>query len=251
MNNIFSPELLNKKIAFVTGASRGIGAAIAKSLIEAGAFVIGSATTMDGAKSITKMLDGRGRGIVLDVMDEQSIQSAIKNILENEGTIHILINNAGITRDGLLMRMKNDDWDAVINANLNGVFKLCKLCVKPMMKQKYGRIINISSVVGLMGNPGQANYAAAKAGIIGFSKSLAREVGTRNITVNIIAPGFIQTDMTNKLTPDQAEKMLANVPLNRFGETQEIAASVVFLASDSAAYITGETININGGMLMI
>ena len=206
---------------------------------------------MDGAKSITKMLDGRGRGIVLDVMDEQSIQSAIKNILENEGTIHILINNAGITRDGLLMRMKNDDWDAVINANLNGVFKLCKLCVKPMMKQKYGRIINISSVVGLMGNPGQANYAAAKAGIIGFSKSLAREVGTRNITVNIIAPGFIQTDMTNKLTPDQAEKMLANVPLNIFGETQEIAASVVFLASDSAAYITGETININGGMLMI
>jgi 3-oxoacyl-[acyl-carrier protein] reductase len=184
-------------------------------------------------------------------MDEQSIQLAIKNILENEGTIHILINNAGITRDGLLMRMKNDDWDAVINANLNGVFKLCKLCVKPMMKQKYGRIINISSVVGLMGNPGQANYAAAKAGIIGFSKSLAREVGTRNITVNIIAPGFIQTDMTNKLTPDQAEKMLANVPLNRFGETQEIAASVVFLASDSAAYITGETININGGMLMI
>jgi 3-oxoacyl-[acyl-carrier protein] reductase len=251
MNNIFSPELLNKKIAFVTGASRGIGAAIAKSLVEAGAFVIGSATTMDGAKSITKKLDGRGRGIVLDVMDEQSIQSAIKNILENEGTIHILINNAGITRDGLLMRMKNDDWDAVINANLNGVFKLCKLCVKPMMKQKYGRIINISSVVGLMGNPGQANYAAAKAGIIGFSKSLAREVGTRNITVNIIAPGFIQTDMTNKLTPDQAEKMLANVPLNRFGETQEIAASVVFLASDSAAYITGETININGGMLMI
>ena len=250
MSNIFSPNLLNDKIAFVTGASRGIGAAIAKSCIDAGAFVIGSATTEDGAKRITTMLAGKGRGVILDVTDGQSIDSAIKDILGNEGTIHILINNAGITKDNLLMRMKDDDWNAVINANLNGVFKLCKLCVKPMMKQRYGRIINVSSVVGLMGNPGQANYAAAKAGVIGFSKSLAREVGTRNITVNIIAPGFIQTDMTNKLTPDQTEKMLANVPLNRFGETEEIAASVIFLASDSAAYITGETININGGMLM-
>jgi len=250
MSNIFSPTLLNNKVAFVTGASRGIGAAIAKSLTQAGAFVVGSATTEAGATLITTNLDGKGRGIVLDVTDSLSITAAISDILSKEETIHILINNAGVTKDNLLMRMKDDDWDTVINANLNGIFRLCKLSLKTMMKQRYGRIINISSVVGLMGNAGQTNYAAAKAGVIGFSKSLAREVGSRNITVNVVAPGFIQTDMTKNLTTEQTEKMLAQVPLGRLGKTDEIAASVVFLASDSAAYISGETININGGMLM-
>jgi 3-oxoacyl-[acyl-carrier protein] reductase len=250
MSNIFSPTILNNKIAFVTGATRGIGAAIAKSLAQAGAFVVGSATTENGAKQITTMLGGKGRGVILDVTDNDSMTSSISDILSKEGTIHILVNNAGIAKDNLLIRMKDDDWDTVINANLNGIFKLCKLSLKTMMKQRHGRIINISSVVGLMGNAGQTNYAAAKAGVIGLSKSLAREVGSRNITVNVVAPGFIKTDMTKNLTFNQTEKMLAQVPLGRLGETDEIAASVVFLASDSAAYISGETININGGMLM-
>ena len=250
MSNIFSPTLLNNKVAFVTGATRGIGAAIAKSLAQAGAFVVGSATTEHGAKQITTMLGEKGRGVILDVTDNDSMTSTISDILSKEGTIHILVNNAGITKDNLLMRMKDDDWDAVINANLNAIFRLCKLSLKTMIKQRHGRIINISSVVGLMGNAGQTNYAAAKAGVIGFSKSLAREVGSRNITVNVVAPGFIKTDMTKNLTSNQTEKMLAQVPLGRLGETDEIAASVVFLASDSAAYISGETININGGMLM-
>jgi 3-oxoacyl-[acyl-carrier protein] reductase len=196
------------------------------------------------------MLGGKGRGVILDVTDNDSMTSTISDILSKEGTIHILVNNAGITKDNLLMRMKDDDWDTVINANLNGIFRLCKLSLKTMIKQRHGRIINISSVVGLMGNAGQTNYAAAKAGVIGFSKSLAREVGSRNITVNVVAPGFIKTEMTKNLTSNQTEKMLAQVPLGRLGETDEIAASVVFLASDSAAYISGETININGGMLM-
>ena len=250
MTNIFVSNVLESKVALVTGASRGIGAAIASALTEAGAKVIGTATTVKGADQISENLKNKGRGAVLDITNTESSIALISDILAKEEGLDIVINNAGITNDNLLARMKESAWDDVINANLNGTYRICKHVLKTMMKQRYGRIINISSVVGLTGNPGQTNYAASKAGVIGFTKSLAKEVGSRNITANVIAPGFIQTDMTDALTTEQVDKMLSQVPLKRLGEAQEIGALVVYLASDSASYITGETININGGMLM-
>jgi 3-oxoacyl-[acyl-carrier protein] reductase len=250
MTGLISHETLNGQVALVTGASRGIGAAIAATLASAGAIVIGTATTEDGAAAITASLGGDHRGAVLDITSDESVQALLGNVQGNEGAPTIVINNAGITRDSLLLRMKADDWDSVLSTNLSGVYRVCKACLRGMMKARHGRIISIASVVGIMGNPGQANYAAAKAGIIGFSKSLAREVGSRNITVNVVAPGFIDTDMTRVLSEDQRKAMLVQVPLGRLGDSREIAAAVAFLASDAAAYITGETLHVNGGMLM-
>jgi len=250
MTSSFSNDALQGEIALVTGASRGIGAAIATALAAAGATVVGTATTEGGAAAISESLGANGRGVVLNIADGDSVQAAIKNIQAEEGSPTILVNNAGITRDNLLMRMKDDEWDDVITTNLSGVFKVSKACMRGMMKAKKGRIVNIASVIGIMGNAGQANYAAAKAGIIGFSKSLAREIGSRNITVNVVAPGFIDTDMTRVLPADQKAAMLTRIPLNRLGEGKEIADAVVFLASPAGAYITGETLHVNGGMLM-
>jgi 3-oxoacyl-[acyl-carrier protein] reductase len=250
MTSSFSKNALQAEIALVTGASRGIGAAIAAALVGAGATVVGTATSEAGAAAISDSLGANGRGVVLNIADDDSVQAAIKNIQAEEGSPTILVNNAGITRDNLLMRMKNDEWDDVIATNLSGAFKVSKACMRGMMKAKKGRIVNIASVIGIMGNAGQANYAAAKAGIIGFSKSLAREIGSRNITVNVVAPGFIDTDMTRVLPEDQKAAMLTQIPLNRLGEGKEIADAVVFLASPAGAYITGETIHVNGGMLM-
>ena len=241
---------LNGQVALVTGASRGIGAAIAETLAAAGATVIGTATSDKGAQQITQTLGTSGRGAVLDIASEDSVTALISDIQATEGSPTIVVNNAGITRDNLLLRMKADEWDSVLSTNLSGAFRVCKATLRGMMKAKGGRIINIASVIGLMGNPGQANYAAAKAGIIGFSKSLAREVGSRNITVNVVAPGFIDTDMTRVLAEEQRAAMLGQVPLGRLGDAQDIANAVVFLASDAAAYITGETLHVNGGMLM-
>lgn len=250
MTGLVSHETLNGQVALVTGASRGIGAAIAATLASAGAIVIGTATTEDGAAAITASLGGDHRGAVLDITSDESVQALLGDVQGNEGAPTIVINNAGITRDSLLLRMKAEDWDSVLSTNLSGVYRVCKACLRGMMKARHGRIISIASVVGIMGNPGQANYAAAKAGIIGFSKSLAREVGSRNITVNVVAPGFIDTDMTRVLSEDQRTAMLLQVPLGRLGDSREIAAAVAFLASDAAAYITGETLHVNGGMLM-
>ena len=250
MTSSFSNDALQGEIALVTGASRGIGAAIAAALAAAGATVVGTATSEAGAAAISESLGNSGRGVVLNIADDDSVQAAIKELQAAEGSPTILINNAGITRDNLLMRMKNDEWDDVIATNLSGAFKVSKACLRGMMKAKKGRIVNIASVIGIMGNAGQANYAAAKAGIIGFSKSLAREIGSRNITVNVVAPGFIDTDMTRGLPEDQKTAMLTQIPLNRLGEGKEIADAVVFLTSPAAAYITGETIHVNGGMLM-
>jgi len=245
-----SNDKLSGQVALVTGASRGIGAAIAATLAAAGATVVGTATSDAGAAAITKTLGPGHRGAVLDIASADSVQALIADIQANEGAPTIVINNAGITRDNLLLRMKAEDWDSVLSTNLSGVYRVCKACLRGMMKARHGRIVNIASVVGIMGNPGQANYAAAKAGIIGFSKSLAREVGSRNITVNVVAPGFIDTDMTRALTDEQRDAMLVQVPLGRLGDAGEIAAAVAFLASDAAAYITGETLHVNGGMLM-
>lgn len=250
MTGLDSNETLNGQVALVTGASRGIGAAIAATLATAGATVIGTATTEAGAAAITATLGGNHRGAVLDIASNESVQALLSDVQGNEGAPTIVINNAGITRDSLLLRMKAEDWDSVLSTNLSGVYRVCKACLRGMMKARHGRIISIASVVGIMGNPGQANYAAAKAGIIGFSKSLAREVGSRKITVNVIAPGFIDTDMTRVLSEDQRNAMLVSVPLGRLGDSREIAAAVAFLASDAAAYITGETLHVNGGMLM-
>ena len=250
MSSLFNATSLDGEVALVTGASRGIGAAIAAALADAGATVIGTATSDGGAASIGEALGGRGRGVVLNIADADSVDAALKDIQSNEGAPTILVNNAGITRDNLLMRMKADEWDDVISTNLSGVYRLCKGCLRGMMKAKKGRIINIASVIGIMGNAGQSNYAAAKAGIIGFSKSLAREIGSRNITVNVVAPGFIDTDMTRVLPEDQRNAMLAQVPLGRLGESDDIANAVLFLASGAAAYVTGETLHVNGGMLM-
>ena len=241
---------LKEQVALVTGASRGIGAAIAESLAAAGATVVGTATSDNGAEQITKSLESAGRGAVLDIASDESVSALISDIQANEGSPTIVVNNAGITRDNLLLRMKPEEWDSVLSTNLSGVFRVCKATLRGMMKAKGGRIINIASVIGLMGNPGQANYAASKAGIIGFSKSLAREVGSRNITVNVVAPGIIDTDMTRVLPAQQRTAMLGQVPLGRLGDAQDIANAVVFLASDAAAYITGETLHVNGGMLM-
>ena len=242
---------LSGKIALVTGASRGIGRAIAEKLVACGATVIGTATTEKGAEAISQYLDKNGKGLALNVTDEASIESVISTVKAEFGDIDILINNAGITRDNLLMRMKEDEWQDILDTNLTSVFRLSKALMRTMMKKRYGRIITIGSVVGTMGNAGQANYAAAKAGLIGFSKSLAREVASRGITVNVVAPGFIATDMTAALTDEQKALTLAQVPVGRLGQPTEIANAVAFLASDEASYITGETLHVNGGMYMV
>lgn len=242
---------LDGKIALVTGASRGIGRAIAERLVSDGAIVIGTATSQKGADAISEYLGKKGKGISLNVTDSASIEIALNTIRTEFGEIDILINNAGITRDNLLMRMKDDEWQEIIDTNLTSIFRLSKAVMRAMMKKRYGRIITIGSVVGTMGNAGQTNYAAAKAGIIGFSKSLAREVASRGITVNVIAPGFIETDMTRALTDEQRSGILSSVPANRLGEAKEIASAAAFLASDEAGYITGETLNVNGGMYML
>lgn len=243
--------MLNGQVALVTGASRGIGAAIAARLAADGARVVGTATTQDGAARITEALGAHGgRGAVLDVTVQASIDALIADVEGREGAVGILCNNAGITRDTLLLRMKADDWDLVLQTNLAAVFRLSKAVLRGMMKARRGRIVSIASIVGLIGNAGQANYAAAKAGMIGFSKSLAREVGSRGITVNVIAPGFIDTDMTRGLSDGQKEALYAQIPLTRLGQPADIAAAVAFLASDEASYITGETLHVNGGMHM-
>jgi 3-oxoacyl-[acyl-carrier protein] reductase len=243
--------MLNDAVALVTGATRGIGAAIADRLANDGARVIGTATTADGAAHITESLRGRGgRGVMLDVTSPESIEAVIADIDATEGAIGILCNNAGITRDMLLLRMKQDDWDSVLQTNLASVFRLSKAVLRGMMKARKGRIISIASVVGLTGNAGQANYAAAKAGMIGFTKSLAREVGSRGITANVVAPGFIDTDMTRALNETQRETLNGQIPLARLGLPSDIAAAVAFLASADASYITGETLHVNGGMYM-
>lgn len=244
---------LSGEIALVTGASRGIGAAIADALGRAGATVLGTATTETGAAAITARFGGlgiAGRGLVLDAASAGSVSAAQKDIEAREGAITVLVNNAGITRDNLLLRMKDEEWDAVIATNLSSVFLTSKAFVRGMLKQRHGRIINISSVIGAMGNAGQANYAAAKAGITGFSKSLAREVGSRGITVNVVAPGFIQTDMTDAMPAEQRDKLAAQIPLQRLGTVGDVAGIVLVLASRAGAYVTGETIHVNGGLLM-
>lgn len=239
------------KVALVTGASRGIGRAIAETLASYGARVIGTATSDKGAEDISIYLGKSGIGLSLNVIDSVSVDATLEKIRAEFGEIDILVNNAGITRDNLLMRMKDDEWQDIMETNLTSVFRLSKSVMRAMMKKRYGRIITIGSVVGTMGNAGQANYAAAKAGLIGFSKSLAREVASRGITVNVVAPGFIETDMTRALTEEQRAGILSQVPANRLGEVKEIANVVAFLASDQASYITGETIHVNGGMYMI
>ncbi len=244
---------LEGQIALVTGASRGIGQAIALDLARHGATVIGTATTASGAANVTEALgggNGKSRGAVLDVNDAAAADALIDSIVAEFGALHILVNNAGITRDTLAMRMKDDDWDAVIDTNLKAVFRLSRAVIKPMMKQRQGRIINITSVVGASGNPGQANYAAAKAGVAGMTRALAREIGSRGITVNCVAPGFVETDMTKALDDKQTAALLANIPLGRLGKPEDIAAAVTFLASAAAGYITGTTVHVNGGMYM-
>jgi len=241
---------MGKQIALVTGASRGIGRAIAERLVKDGFFVLGTATTAGGAEAISAFLGENGRGLTLNVADPKSVEEVLKSINEDFGAPAVLVNNAGITRDNLLMRMKDEEWDDIINTNLTSVFRMSKAVLRGMMKAKTGRIINISSVVGATGNAGQANYAAAKAGMVGFAKSLAKEVGSRNITVNTVAPGFIDTDMTKELSDDIKNNLLASIPLSRLGDAQEIAHAVSFLASEGAGYITGETLHVNGGMFM-
>lgn len=242
---------LSGKIALVTGASRGIGRAIAEKLIQAGATVIGTATTEKGVEAIGDYLGISGAGFKLNVTDSKSIEELLKFIENKFGDIDILVNNAGITRDNLLMRMKEEEWFDILETNLTSVFRLSRAMMRPMMKKRCGRIITIGSVVGVMGNAGQTNYAAAKAGLIGFSKSLAREVASRGITVNVVAPGFIATDMTHALTEEKKATTLAQIPAGRLGDPNDIANAVVFFASDEAAYITGETLHVNGGMYMV
>ncbi|WP_119717806.1 3-oxoacyl-ACP reductase FabG [Cognatilysobacter tabacisoli] len=242
---------LSGEIALVTGASRGIGAAIADELAVQGATVIGTATSESGAAAIGERLAAHGgHGRMLDVSDASSIESVLDGIAKDIGAISILVNNAGITRDNLLMRMKDEDWQAILDTNLTSVFRTSKSVMRAMMKARKGRIINIASVIGVTGNAGQANYAAAKAGIIAFSKSLAKEIGSRGVTVNVVAPGFIDTDMTRSLPEDAKNAMLGQIALGRFGEPADIARAVAFLAGPSAAYITGETLHVNGGMYM-
>ncbi len=248
--NLFANDAFNGRIAFVTGATRGIGLAIAERLADAGAFVIGTATSETGAASISEKLGARGRGIVLDVTNAEAALAAVNAVVTEFGRIDILVNNAGITRDQLAMRMTDEAWDAVIATNLTAAFRLSRTVLRPMMKARFGRIINITSVVGAMGNAGQANYAAAKAGLIGMSKSIAREVASRNITVNCVAPGFIDTDMTKGLPEEHKKALLAQIPAQRLGQTDDIAAAVTFLASEPAGYITGTVLHVNGGMFM-
>jgi len=243
--------MLKEKLVLVTGASRGIGRAIALTLGAAGATVIGTATSDEGAANISKIFNENnilGKGMKLNVTDNEQISTLLKNITEDYGSVDILINNAGITRDNILVRMKEDEWDDIINTNLSSVYKMSKAVLRGMIKKRSGRIISITSVVGSMGNAGQSNYAAAKAGIMGFTKSLAREVGIRGITVNAIAPGFIKTDMTDALPDAQKEALASQIPLARLGTVDEIAQSVLFLAGESGSYITAQTLHVNGGM---
>lgn len=244
---------LSGKVALVTGASRGIGKAIVLELGRQGAVVVGTSTSAAGAEGISRDCEAaglRGAGVVMDVSDASSVESAVDQVRERFGDVAILVNNAGVTRDNLLLRMKDEEWDEIMATDLKSVFWLSRLALRSMIKSRCGRIINITSVVGVTGNAGQTNYAAAKAGIIGFSKSLAREVGSRNVTVNCIAPGFIDTDMTRALPGEQRDALVKQIPLGRLGEPDDIAAAVVFLASPSAAYITGCTLHVNGGMYM-
>ena len=246
------PAAAAPQVAFVTGASRGIGRAIALALAQKGFRVVGTATTAAGAAGIDEALSAFPgcRGMVLDVTDGDALGAAVDAVVRDCGGLHVLVNNAGITRDMLSMRMKDDDWHAVLATNLTAVFRACRAAIRPMMKQRYGRIVNITSVVGASGNPGQANYAAAKAGVAGMTRSLAREVGSRGITVNCVAPGFIETDMTQGLPAAQSAALLAQIPLGRLGQAAEVAHAVAFLASPEAAYITGTELQVNGGMLM-
>ena len=241
---------MQKKIALVTGATRGIGRAIAEKLVADNIFVIGTATSENGAEQISDYLAENGKGLVLNVTDETSIAEVLKQIKTEFGDIDILVNNAGITRDNLLMRMKDDEWLDIMQTNLTPVYRLSKAVLRAMMKKRQGRIINIGSVVGSMGNPGQTNYCAAKAGVIGFTKALAKEVAARGITVNVVAPGFIATDMTNALTDEQKANIVNNIPANRLGEPEDIANAVSFLASDNASYVTGTTLHVNGGLYL-
>jgi 3-oxoacyl-[acyl-carrier protein] reductase len=246
--------MLNEKLVLVTGASRGIGQAIALTLGKSGATVIGTATSEEGANKISKIFTENnilGKGMRLDVTDNEQISELLKSITADYGSVDILVNNAGITRDNILVRMKEDEWDDIINTNLSSVYKMSKAVLRGMIKKRSGRIISITSVVGAMGNAGQSNYAAAKAGIMGFTKSLAREVGVRGITVNAIAPGFIQTDMTDKLPEDQKVALASQIPLARLGTTDEVAQAVLFLAGDSGSYITAQTVHVNGGMYTV
>jgi len=238
------------KIVLVTGASRGIGREIAQAFAQGGATVLGTATSENGAGNISEYLGENGKGFVLNVTDNDSIAALFDAIKSDFGGVDILVNNAGITGDNLMMRMKDDEWEDIISTNLNSVFKISKAVLRHMMKKRQGRIINIGSVVGSSGNPGQANYCASKAGLLGFTKSLAQEVASRGITVNTVSPGFIQTDMTEELNDEQKGVILAKVPANRLGKPQEIASAVAFLASDMAGYINGETLHVNGGMYM-
>ena len=250
---VFQPDCLSDDVALVTGASRGIGRAIADQLARAGAAVVGTATSQAGADGITQRLSelgARGRGAVLDVVDAAAGEALIEAVGKEYGKLSILVNNAGITRDTLAMRMKDDDWAAVIDTNLSAVFRLSRGVLRGMMKAKHGRIINITSVVGASGNAGQANYAAAKAGVAGMTRALARELGSRNITVNCVAPGFIDTDMTRGLNEAQTQALLAQIPLGRLGQADEVASAVMFLASAAGSYVSGTTLHVNGGMFM-
>jgi 3-oxoacyl-[acyl-carrier protein] reductase len=251
--NVFAADALSSEVALVTGASRGIGRAILGALAGAGATVIGTATSEAGAASIEQaltLLGAQGRGAVLDVRNAAAGEALVERIVQDFGRLSVLVNNAGITRDTLALRMKDEDWAAVIETNLSAVFRLSRAVMRGMMKAKHGRIINITSVVGAAGNAGQANYAAAKAGVAGLTRALAREVGSRGITVNCIAPGFIDTDMTRALSEQQTQALLAQIPLGRLGQTDDLAAAAVFLASRAGAYITGTTLHVNGGMYM-
>ncbi|QJR79450.1 3-oxoacyl-ACP reductase FabG [Alteromonas pelagimontana] len=242
---------LNGKVALVTGASRGIGKATAELLASQGAKVIGTATSDNGAAAISDYLAASGgKGLALNVTDKAAVEAAVKAVNEEFGSIDILVNNAGITRDNLLMRMKDEEWQNIIDTNLTSIFTMSKAVLRGMMKKRNGRIVNVGSVVGSSGNAGQANYAAAKAGVIGFSKSMAREVASRGITINVVAPGFIDTDMTKALTEEQRAAIFKDIPANRLGRPEEIAATIAFLVSEGAAYISGETIHVNGGMYM-
>lgn len=242
--------MLAGQVALVTGATRGIGHAIAAGLLAQGAYVIGTATSDSGASRIQESLGDAGQGVVLDVNDAAAAEALVERIAKERGGLHVLVNNAGITRDTLALRMRDGDWDAVIDTNLNAVFRLCRAAIRPMMKQRAGRIVNITSVVGASGNPGQANYAASKAGVAGMTRALAQELGSRNITVNCVAPGFIDTDMTRGLGEEASQALLARIPLGRLGQPQDIAHAVGFLVSPQAGYITGCELHVNGGMYM-
>ena len=250
MQNFFTAESFAGRVALVTGATRGIGRAVAMALAECGAKVIGTATSEAGAAQISEVLGDKGRGIVLNVTDAEASKAAVDAIVAEFGRIDILVNNAGITRDMLAMRLSDEAWDAVIETNLTAVFRLTRAVLRPMMKQRFGRMINITSVVGAMGNAGQANYAAAKAGLVGMSKSMAREVASRGVTINCVAPGFIDTDMTKNLPEEHKKALLSQIPAQRLGNTDDVAAAVAFLASEPAGYITGTVLHVNGGMFM-